>query len=311
MLDLFLSFGAEDTATRQIHSLNLAFRSQTYLWQALRQDPFHLPTILTLGSHLVGQGQTSEALRIYEVAAATGHNSNIDASESGDVASSMSFRINYALALNFAGLLEEMAIVLRGPDAQQQQESHESQAGGSAAGGDNSRLHLMAATAVMPIVARSEGQIMFWREQSRAAVDAFRTTHAKICAEYMCDNKDTITNANHCSALIPRMESVPEASLLASNIGYYLPYHALNNKALMVAYGKMYRCLAFEPVQSAPAAPHDHSIISSATLHSFSVYDDLSPKKPAQHSVMFVSGHLRNHTLGYLMHNLIEALPGT
>ena len=170
----------------------------------------------------------------------------------------------------------------------------------------------MAATAVMPIVARSVRQIKFWRKFSQDALQAFVQQHTNTCFEYCGSplrgkgsDKDRPVQHALCANPPPPTLSGPSAVVLASNIGYYLPYHAINNRDLMVAYGQMYRCLAFD------AAPQSQQLRDSSI---FSVYEDLTQhvaRRTRDHPVVvFHSGHLRNHTLGFLMHNLIEALPG-
>ena len=390
---------------------------ETYLRRALELDSHHLPSVLSLGSHLVSQGATHEALAIYEVAGGGGDGGvEDDGDADGDgewawerdddeaaarrgrrqaVAQSLAFRVNYALALNFAGRLEEMATVLRrSPDP---------------------RARLMAATAVWPIVPRSEAQVDFWRHHAIAAAAEFRAEHdghghgrdeqheddhhgrgagappatlpaQEVCFEYaehaqVLRHLDYLDQSQYDSlgrqrqqqqqqqqhqrsdsreppplSPPPAMVSAPTAALLASNMGYYTPYHAANNRRLMVAFGQMFRCLAF--TVSAPPLLHHHNGTSSTepalaamtaaaearNQKQWSVYADhtndlrwsavsasssssssslhrpmaavstgadgstqqtMSQQRPV---IVFFSGHLRNHTLGYLMHHLVEGL---
>jgi len=280
--------GTQNASTSLLHDaglISLALRKrvgEVYLRASIEKDPYHLPTILTLGSHLVGQGLVEEAVEIYEQAGGASSNHSLNSHVRG----SLSFCLNFAIALSHTGQLEEMAMVLQNsPDK---------------------RAELMAATAVMPIIPRSEGQIAFWRQHSFNTLQRFKQQYRSSCFEYQ--NSWTCSDTGRCNFLPTELEPatvytpVPSASLLAANLGYYLPYHALNNRELMTEYGRLFRCFAFvnSPSQQSP--------------NHLSVYRDLTPRPSATKAdvptLIFVSGHLRNHTLGYLMHNLVESLPG-
>ena len=73
-----------------------------------------------------------------------------------------------------------------------------------------------------------------------------------------------------------------------------------------------YRCLAFQDASDKLGETSSSLTAEDGTVPS--VYSDLTIKPTQQPrttppTVIFFSGHLRNHTLGYLMHNLVEALP--